>query len=142
RGRTRPSPGSPGLRRARRNRMLVVVDAAPSQLAVLAEVGESLDRAGFEYWLFGGWAVDFYLGAITREHGDIDLAVWADDAEAIGALLRSSGWRHRPKPDEDGGTGYELGAIRIEPTFLARDQSKRVFIAFRDQNALWWEQPL
>jgi hypothetical protein len=26
------------------------------------------------YWLFGGWAVDFHAGQVTREHGDIDIA--------------------------------------------------------------------
>jgi hypothetical protein len=45
------------------------------QLAALADVGERLGDGGFEYWLFGGWAVDFHLGTVTREHDDIDLAV-------------------------------------------------------------------
>jgi hypothetical protein len=107
----------------------------------LAEVGADLEREGFEYWLFGGWAVDFYVGAITREHGDIDLAVWAHDARAIEELLRARGWRHKPKPEEDGGTGYEQDAVRVELTFLASDDNARIFVAFRNQNILWSEQP-
>ena len=29
--------------------------------------------------LRGGWAVDLHAGAVTREHDDIDIAVWLDD---------------------------------------------------------------
>ena len=79
---------------------------AQEQLAALAEIGELLDEAGLDYWLFGGWAVDFHLGAVTREHDDVDFAVWLHDAEAIASLLETHAWRHNPYPDEDGGTGY------------------------------------
>jgi hypothetical protein len=36
------------------------------QLVALARVHELLVRHRIEYWLFGGWAVDFHAGAITR----------------------------------------------------------------------------
>jgi hypothetical protein len=45
------------------------------QFAALAAVTEAFKRAGIEHWLFGGWAVDFYLGEITRTHDDLDLAI-------------------------------------------------------------------
>ena len=32
---------------------------AAEQLAALARIHELLDGQGLEYWLFGGWAVDF-----------------------------------------------------------------------------------
>jgi hypothetical protein len=60
---------------------------AVAQLAALADVHELLTRNGIEYWLFGGWAVDFYAGTVTRPHDDVEVAA--------------------PEPDEDGGTGYE-----------------------------------
>jgi hypothetical protein len=115
---------------------------AEQQLAALAELGELLDRGGFENWLIGGWAVDFHVGAVTREHADIDVAVWARDAETLGALLQEAGWRHEPEPGEDGGTGYARGGVRVELTYLARDDAGRILIPLRDQNVLWSEEPL
>jgi aminoglycoside phosphotransferase (APT) family kinase protein len=112
------------------------------QLSALAEVGTLLDRSGFEYWLFGGWAVDFHVGAVTREHDDVDLAVWLDDAEAIGSLLEAESWRHAPTGDEDGGIGYERGGVRLELTFLTSDDAGRVFVPLRHGSVLWAEEPL
>uniref|UniRef100_UPI003978CD8B nucleotidyltransferase domain-containing protein n=1 Tax=Salmonella sp. SAL4443 TaxID=3159898 RepID=UPI003978CD8B len=80
---------------------------AARQLSALADVASVLDQEGLEYWLFGGWAVDFYAGRITRPHFDVDLAVWLDDFPRIAAVLERSGWRHAPDPDGEGGTGYE-----------------------------------
>lgn len=115
---------------------------AERQLTALAELGALLDRVGFESWLFGGWAVDFYVGRVTREHADVDLAVWARDAEAIGSLLRDEGWRHSPEPDEDGGTGYERGDVRVELTYLMLDDARRILVPLRAGNVLWSADPL
>jgi Uncharacterised nucleotidyltransferase len=102
-----------------------------AQLSALGEIADALEQEHIEYWLFGGWAVDFHAGAVTRPHDDVDLAVWADDAERIGALLREGGWSHAPEPDEDGGTGYERNGVRVELTFLVRDDAGRTCIRLR-----------
>ncbi len=115
---------------------------AAQQLSSLAEVGGLLDRSGFQYWLFGGWAVDFHVGTVTREHDDIDLAVWHDQARAIGALLEADGWRHAPTGEEDGGIGYERGRVRLELTYLTSDDAGRVLIPLREQSVLISESPL
>lgn len=73
--------------------------------------------------LAGGWAVDFYAGAVTRGNGDIDVAVWARDAEARGSLLEEAGWRHGPAPDEDGGTGYTRRGVRVDDAAKDRADS-------------------
>ena len=48
--------------------------------------------AGFKRpWLVaGGWAVDLYLGCVTRTHRDIDIAVLRDDQLDLQQFLR--GW--------------------------------------------------
>jgi hypothetical protein len=66
------------------------------QLGALRDVQEALDGAGIDCWLFGGWAVDFYAGEITRVHDDIDFAVWLDDHGRIVDLLAAAGWKHAP----------------------------------------------
>jgi hypothetical protein len=98
------------------------------QLAALARVSEQLDANGIDYWLFGGWAVDFYAGEVTRPHSDVDLAVWRDELPRIVELLEQDGWGHAPDEDEDGGTGYERDGVRLELTYLVRDDEDRICI--------------
>ncbi len=38
----------------------------------------------------GGWAIDLFLGRVTREHADVDLAVWRDQQERLRQSL--PGW--------------------------------------------------
>ena len=118
------------------------LDQQDQQLAALAAVGSLLGEHRFDYWLFGGWAVDFHAGTVTRRHKDIDLAVWANDAEAIHSVLTSNGWEHAPDADEDGGTGYEVRGVRLELTYLANSEDGEVFIVLRDRSAPWSERPL
>jgi len=117
-------------------------DLSTEQLSALARVGDLLEDAGIAYWLFGGWAVDFYVGSVTRAHDDLDIAVWLVDLPRIGQLLDDDGWRHAPLDDEDGGTGYERGAVRLELTYLVRDADGRIFTPLRDGQAPWSEQAL
>jgi Aminoglycoside-2''-adenylyltransferase len=106
-------------------------------LAALAELEELLRRHGVDGWLFGGWAVDFHAGRVTREHDDIDVAVWADDFSRLAALLAGRGWVHRPEVGEDGYTSYERGGVRLEVAFLARDERGRVYTPLRDGRSEW-----
>jgi hypothetical protein len=53
------------------------------QLAALARIHHLFERNAIEYWLFGGWAVDFYAGSVTRPHDDLELAVWRDEHTRI-----------------------------------------------------------
>jgi hypothetical protein len=110
---------------------------ASDQLAVLAELHHLLQSHGIAYWLFGGWAVDFYAGRVTRAHGDLDIAVWYDDRGRLAALLKRQGWAHRPRAGEDGYTGYERGAVGLEVAFLARDEQGRVYTPLRDGRGEW-----
>ena len=115
---------------------------AVQQLAALAEIASLLGQRPFDYWLFGGWAVDFHVGVVTRSHGDIDLAVWADEGQAIRSALLTSGWKHKPEPDDDGGTGYERDGVRVELTYLVQGESDEVFIAIGEQDVLWADRLL
>jgi hypothetical protein len=107
------------------------------QLAALRVVARLLDRHGVDYWLFGGWAVDFHAGTITRRHSDLDIAVWATDKEKLAELLMVEGWTHTPEPDEDGSTLYARGDVRLEVAFLARAEDGRVYTPLREGRASW-----
>ena len=107
------------------------------QLAAIAEVTKLLEREGIEHWLFGGWAVDFHAGRVTRHHDDVDLAVWLDDVPRVEQLVLGTGWEHVPNPDEDGGTGYERGRVRLELTYLRRHNDGAVVIPLRGGDVPW-----
>ena len=114
-----------------------MTESAADQLAALARVHELLTAARIDYWLFGGWAVDFHAGAVTRAHSDVDLAVWLADIPRIEELLSAVGWRAVPSPEDDGGTGYERGMVRLELTYLVRADDGGVYIPLRSRRAQW-----
>jgi hypothetical protein len=109
----------------------------PEQLAALARVHELLVGHGIEYWLFGGWAVDFHAGAVTRPHDDLDVAVWLEDHDRIADLLAADGWKHMPAEDDDGYTGYERGSVRLELAFLAHSEEGQVYTPLREGRGAW-----
>lgn len=112
------------------------------QLSALARVAGLFGEEGIDYWLFGGWAVDFYAGSVTRAHDDLDMAVWLDDLPRIAALLEAEGWRHAPDEGEDGGTGYEQGAVRLELTYLVRGDDGGTYTPMSHGQARWSDEAL
>jgi hypothetical protein len=115
----------------------MIEQQASQQLTALAEVSDHLESAGIAYWLFGGWAVDFYVGSVTRLHDDLDLAVWLLDTPKIARLLQGDHWHHAPFDDEDGGTGYERDGVRLELTYLVRGFDGFASIPLRTGLVVW-----
>jgi hypothetical protein len=118
------------------------LSSARQQLSALAQTHELFTRSGVDYWLFGGWAVDFHAGSITRSHDDIDVAVWLDDHDRIAGLLGAEGWKHAPEADEDGGTGYERDVVRLELTFVVSGDGEEVYVPLRAGRVLWSGEPM
>jgi Aminoglycoside-2''-adenylyltransferase len=107
------------------------------QLAALARIQELLTGHGIDYWLFGGWAVDFHAGVVTRVHDDLDIAVWLNDHSRIGELLAADRWRHAPEQHEDGYTGYERGGLRLELAFLERSEDGHIYTPTQAGRMAW-----
>lgn len=112
---------------------------ATEQLLAIADVNSVLDGARIDHWLFGGWAVDFYVGSVTRPHDDIDIAVWQSDFDQIAALLTKAGWTHVPSDEDNGGTGFERREVRLELTFLVRRDDGLICILL-DEGPVPWDQ--
>jgi Aminoglycoside-2''-adenylyltransferase len=110
---------------------------ASAQLETIGWLHTLLGEQGIDYWLFGGWAVDFHAGRVTRDHEDVDLAVWQSDLDLVSGLLEAHGWVHAPEPGEDGYTGYERGEVRVELAFLACDEAGTVYTPLRDGQGDW-----
>jgi hypothetical protein len=105
--------------------------SAPQQLAALARIHELFEGQAIEYWLFGGWAVDFHVGSVTRAHDDLDIAVWVKDDVRVATLLRADGWMHTPEPGEDGYTGYRRDGVKLEVAFLVPGETGQVYTPLR-----------
>jgi hypothetical protein len=111
--------------------------SATAQLLTIGWLQALFAEHGIDYWLFGGWAVDFHVGRVTREHADIDVAVWRADLDRIRMLLEAEGWDHAPEPGEDGYTGYERGDIRLELALLASDENGVVYTPLMEGRGEW-----
>lgn len=107
------------------------------QLKVIADVNSVLDGAGLDHWLFGGWAVDFHVGRVTRPHDDVDIAVWRSDFDHITGVLAEDGWIPVPSDEDNGGTGFQRGAVRLELTFLVRREDGLICILLNEGPAPW-----
>jgi hypothetical protein len=110
---------------------------AAAQLQTIGWLQALFAAHGIDYWLFGGWAVDFHVGRVTRDHTDVDVAVWQADFDRIRVLLEAQGWVHAPEPGEDGYTGYERGDIRLELAFLACDEAGTVYTPLVEGRGVW-----
>jgi hypothetical protein len=91
---------------------------ADLHLRAIAAVVRAVD-AGL--WLRGGWAMDFYLGEVTRPHRDIDFFCQAPDAARIVAVLHDLGYRARPGNDA---LQYDLvgpDELDVQVALLGRD---------------------
>lgn len=114
---------------------------AREQLAAIAALGRALDDTGVDHWLFGGWAVDFWVGEQTRQHDDVDVATWRRDSGRVKAALETIGWRHTPMPDDVIGTRYVFGTALVEFTFVESGAAGEVVVPLPDHPVVWSTEP-
>ncbi|MFF5537595.1 nucleotidyltransferase domain-containing protein [Streptomyces cinerochromogenes] len=108
---------------------MVDQERARRQLGLIAEVLEAARGGGIPLWLRGGWAMDFFLGEATRDHGDIDWFAWAQDAEPLARALTRLG--HTPVPGPPAGLQLDFVKDGLESSFtlVDRDAAGRVTVA-------------
>jgi hypothetical protein len=74
---------------------------------------------------------------VTREHGDIDVAVWHADFDRVDGLLRQDGWVRHEQPGEDGYTEYRQADLHLDMAFLARDADGGVYTPLKEGRGEW-----
>jgi hypothetical protein len=77
-----------------------VVASSFAPILALAGVMRAFDRPWF---VSGGWAIDLFLGRVTREHGDVEVGVYRRDQARLHEHLH--GWtleKVDPMPTDDG----------------------------------------
>jgi lincosamide nucleotidyltransferase A/C/D/E len=67
--------------------------------AAVAQLVELLEQHGLEIYVDGGWAVDALLGAQTRPHDDLDIAVPHRQVSQLRELLGARGYAELPRKD-------------------------------------------
>jgi len=89
------------------------------QLTALAEIARAFAAAKIPFWLFGGWAVDFAAGRISREHDDIDLVVFADGLPPVVRLLEDLSYESTSSKQVHQ-TNFRRDGIRIQLNLVER----------------------
>lgn len=68
----------------------------------VTRIGDLMSTFASDWFLCGGWAADSWLGRQTRDHHDLDIAIFQEDQAALYDHLR--GWRlvgHDNSVDDD-----------------------------------------
>ena len=102
----------------------------------------ALDAAELEYWVFGGWAVDLWVGRLTRPHDDIDILVWRHDEAAVDEALQGAGWIHEPTPEDRVGTNYACDGYELQLTFVVAGPKGGVIVPVPEQPIVLSSGPL
>ncbi len=102
----------------------------------------ALDAAEFEHWLFGGWAVDLWVGRLTRPHDDIDVLVWRQDEARVHEALQGAGWVHAPAPEDLVGTNYTRHGYELQLTFVVPAFEGGVVVPVPEQPIVLSRKPL
>ena len=88
-----------------------------AQATAIVDWARRLDAAGIEYWLFGGWAVDYHAGRVTRFHEDVDFVIWTRDHEAVIEMLRAADFAPLRPP-----LAFIRSGVEFEITLIERAQ--------------------
>jgi lincosamide nucleotidyltransferase A/C/D/E len=67
--------------------------------ADVTAVLDTLDSAGVEIWVDGGWCIDALLSEQTRDHDDLDVAVQHADVPKLREALAERGFTEVPRRD-------------------------------------------
>ena len=104
-------------------------DRTERQLALMTEIRLIADRLGIELWLRGGWAMDFFLGEVTRAHKDIDFFAWANDARKLANEVGLRGYA--PRAGSHAGQQLDFTKMDEELSFalLADNPQGQVVVA-------------
>jgi hypothetical protein len=104
---------------------------AARQLRLIAETVEIAGVLGVQVWLRGGWAMDFFLGEVTRDHVDIDWFAWSGDATALAAAHADAGFTPTQVPGTapDQVRDFEKRGEELSFALLDRDAAGRVVVA-------------
>jgi hypothetical protein len=102
---------------------------ARRQLGLIADTVAMSQKLDAHVWLRGGWAMDFFLGQVTRDHVDIDWDAWIDDAPVIAAALKADGYEEVTGPPPDQQLDVVKDGLEMSFAWMARNHDGKVTVA-------------
>lgn len=103
------------------------------QFNLISQIRSVLHPAVIPFWLRGGWAVDFLLGHVTREHSDIDLVAWQHDAAQLRRLFEQAGFLF----ERDSGVQYDFSKHGQEISVVFISQNEDTVFVERIPEWVW-----
>ena len=110
-----------------------------TQLRLLREIAAAFEAAGIPWWLFGGWAMDFHAGEVTRDHSDVEIFVWKHDADRARAALAAHGYTLVPGLYPDEARPFLKDGQEIGLWFVVTDDAGRMVTPGRWADWPWPE---
>lgn len=98
------------------------------QLRIIGEITDVAAANGVDVWLRGGWAMDFFLGELTRPHVDVDWFCWAADADRLASGLHDRGFVDDPRVPPELQRDLVKDGVEVSFALLARDARDRVVV--------------
>jgi hypothetical protein len=84
---------------------------------------------GMDVRFRGGWAMDFFLGRVTRPHRDVDWFAWSWDADRLAAALTHQGYELLAEPPHDRQLDFVRGELDLSFALIDHDRSGHVIVA-------------
>lgn len=88
-----------------------------------------LQENGIEVWIDGGWGIDALLGKQTRQHKDLDIAIYHKDKPKLRKLFEERGYKDVARADTSD-WNFVLGDGKSEVdvhTFVFDDKGNNVY---------------
>jgi catechol 2,3-dioxygenase-like lactoylglutathione lyase family enzyme len=104
-------------------------ERARRQLDLIEDTVAMAHRLGVQIWLRGGWAMDFFLGYVTRDHVNIDWHAWIDDAPAVTAALHADGYQTLTGLPADQQLDVAKDGLEMSFSWLARSADGNITVA-------------
>lgn len=92
----------------------------------LAELFALIEKAGLQFWLAGGRAVDFHAAMVTRPHTDVDLVVHHADKEELHSLLLNAGFTVLEDSEPDAEMIYQRDDFKVDLSFIVESDDGTV----------------
>jgi hypothetical protein len=95
-----------------------------SQLKLIEELQPIFQSQNACFWLRGGWAIDFLLGRITREHSDIDVVTMIQHRDELEKAMVEAGFQLIPVSELQ--TDFLKNGVDISFVFVIQTSDGRI----------------
>jgi hypothetical protein len=102
----------------------------------LLRVVARLRRYPDQWWIAGGWAIDCFLGRVTRSHGDLEIGIWRDDQAKIPAIFPERRWEkvvEKSWEPWDAGEHLDLPIFQLKATGESTGEEVEFFLNDHDE---------